>query len=272
MLTTDASPLPAHRGSDDAPPWHARPAGDVVAALATDPHRGLDPADAERRLAEHGPNRLAEQQGPGALRRVVDQLRAPLVLILLASGVLAAALGEWADAGVILAVVAINAAVGFVQEARALAAIGALARAMTPDATVVRGGMRRRLPAAGLVPGDLVALDAGDRVPADLRLVEARELRVDESALTGESLPVDKAPEPLPADTPLAERRGMAYASALVTGGRGSAWSSPPATVPRWGASSSSSPPPRCWRRRSRAASPGSARWCSSWCSPSRRS
>jgi magnesium-transporting ATPase (P-type) len=219
--TAPPAPAPPRDAADPAAAWHARPADDVVGGLATDARRGLDDGEAARRLAEHGPNRLAEQSGPSALRRLWDQLRAPLVLILLAAGVLAAVLREWVDAGVILAVVVVNAGVGFFQEARALAAIGALARSMTHDTTVIRGGTRRRVPSDALVPGDLVALDAGDRVPADLRLVETRELRVDESALTGESVPVDKTPDALAGDTPLAERTAMAYASALVTAGSG---------------------------------------------------
>ena len=130
-------------------------------------------------------------------------------------------LKDWVDAGVIFGVVMLNAVVGYIQEARAVAAIDALTKAMTTEATVIRAGEQLRLPATEIVPGDLVQLQAGDKVPADLRLLRVRELRVDESALTGESLPVDKSDEREAKDCPLAERSDMAYASALVTFGTG---------------------------------------------------
>ncbi len=141
------------------------------------------------------------------------------MLILVAAGVVTCVLGDWVDAGVIFGVVALNALVGYLQESRAVAAIDALTKSMTTEAMVVRGGEQLRLPAADIVPGDLVLLQAGDKVPADLRLTRARELRVDESALTGESLPVEKPAELVARDCPLAERGDMAYASSLVSYG-----------------------------------------------------
>ena len=141
------------------------------------------------------------------------------MLVLLAAAVVSALLKGVVDAAVVLGVVVVNALVGFVQESRALQAVQALGRALVSQATVVRGARRLQLDARELVPGDLVLLQAGDRVPADLRLLQARELAVDESALTGESLPVEKRPGTLAADTPLADRRNMAYASTLVTRG-----------------------------------------------------
>jgi cation-transporting P-type ATPase F len=143
------------------------------------------------------------------------------VIILVAAGVVTCFLKDWVDAGVIFGVVMLNAVVGYVQEARAVAAIDALTKAMTTEATLIRAGEQLRLPAAEIVPGDLVQLQAGDKVPADLRLLRSRELRVDESALTGESLPVEKSDERLRSDCPLAERGNMAYASALVSYGTG---------------------------------------------------
>ena len=132
-----------------------------------------------------------------------------------------AILGEYVDSAVIFGVVIINAVVGYLQEAKAVQAIEALSRSMTSEATVIRGGRRLRLPAGGLVPGDLVVLQAGDKVPADLRLSYSRDLHVDESALTGESVPVEKQVDALPEDAGLADRTNMAYASTLATSGQG---------------------------------------------------
>ena len=151
----------------------------------------------------------------------MQQFLDPLVIILVAAGVVTCLLRDWVDAGVIFGVVMLNAVVGYIQEAKAVAAIDALSRAMTTEATLIRAGEQLRLPASQIVPGDLVQLQAGDKVPADLRLLRSRELRVDESALTGESLPVDKSDEGMCRDCPLAERGNMAYASALVTYGTG---------------------------------------------------
>ncbi len=151
----------------------------------------------------------------------MQQFLDPLVIILVAAGVVTCLLRDWVDAGVIFGVVMLNAVVGYIQEAKAVAAIDALSKAMITEATLIRGGEQLRLPASEIVPGDLVQLQAGDKVPADLRLLRSRELRVDESALTGESLPVDKSDEGMCRDCPLAERGNMAYASALVTYGTG---------------------------------------------------
>jgi len=170
---------------------------------------------------QFGPNALTPPKGPSALRRLLQQFLDPLVIILVAAGVVTCFLRDWVDAGVIFGVVMLNALVGYIQEAKAVAAIDALTKAMTTEATLIRAGEQLRLPATEIVPGDLVQLQAGDKVPADLRLLRTRELRVDESALTGESLPVDKTDERMAKDCPLAERRDMAYASALVTFGTG---------------------------------------------------
>jgi Ca2+-transporting ATPase len=201
--------------------WHALPAAEVVDLLEADADDGLDLFAVKHRREQFGPNALTPAKGPGPLRRFATQFADPLVVILIAAGVVTLVLKDWVDAGVIFGVVMLNAVVGYVQEARAVAAIDALTRAMTTEATLVRGGDQLRLPAAEVVPGDLVLLQAGDKVPADVRLLRVRELRVDESALTGESLPVEKPGEEVARDCPLAERGDMAYASSLVTYGTG---------------------------------------------------
>ncbi len=199
--------------------WHALSAEEAARRERTDLAQGLSAAEAARRAAEFGANRLTPMKTQGPLVRFLLQFYQPLVLILLAATAVTAAVGEWVDAAVILAVVLVNALIGFAQEAKALKAIDALARAMTATALVVRGGERRSVPAAELVPGDIVQLQSGDKVPADVRLFACRELRVDESALTGESLPVEKTEAPLEEAAVLADRRNMAYSSTLVIHG-----------------------------------------------------
>ena len=182
---------------------------------------GLSATTADTRLAEYGPNTITPQKGTGPLRRALAQFNQPLVIILILAGTVTAVLEEWVDAGVIFGVVVINAVVGYLQESKAVKAIEALSRTMTAEATVLRDGRRMRLSASELVPGDVVVLQAGDKIPADVRLTYSRDLRVDESALTGESVPVGKETAPLAAETELADRVNMAYASSLVTGGQG---------------------------------------------------
>ena len=201
--------------------WHSLDAGAVARHLASDPDRGLADGEAAVRLAAYGPNRPPSPPPKPAWRRFVDQIAQPLVLVLVASGIVTAVLGEWVDTSVIFGVVLLNAVIGMVQEGKAEAALAALAKAVATDATVLRDGERRRLDAEGIVPGDLVLLAAGDKVPADLRLLRGRQLRIQEAALTGESLPVDKDAAPLAADTVLPDRRNMAYAGTIVVAGQG---------------------------------------------------
>ncbi len=208
---------PATQPAADA---HALPPAQVADRLGADLDRGLDPADAARRLAEHGPNRLTAQRGRGPLMRLLLQFHQPLVYILLAACAVTVAIGEWVDAGVIFGVVLVNAILGFVQETKAVAALESLGRTMEAVATVVRGGQPAHRPATGLVPGDVVLLEAGDKVPADLRLVRVRDLEVDEAPLTGESVPSPKSVDPVAADVVLADRVSMAYASTMVTRGQ----------------------------------------------------
>ncbi|MFN3614607.1 MAG: HAD-IC family P-type ATPase [Rubrimonas sp.] len=203
-----------------APPLHATAPAEALARLGACA-QGLTAAEAERRLAEAGPNRLPRRAGRGPLRRLLAQFDNLLIHVLLVAAALSAALGHPVDAGVILAVVLITAGMGFIQEGRAAQALEAILALVDPEATVLRDGRRQRLPADRLVPGDVVLLEPGDRAPADLRLIRAAALRMDESALTGESAPVDKTADPVAPEAPLAERASMAFSGALVTAGQG---------------------------------------------------
>jgi magnesium-transporting ATPase (P-type) len=190
-------------------------AADVLSALATAPG-GLDASEAARRLDVHGPNRLPEERQDGPLRRFLRQFRNPLIYTLLAAGAISTGIGHGPDAVVIAAVVLLNALIGFVQEARAEQALAAIRSLVRPQASVRRDGRRQTIGAKAVVPGDIVLLEAGDRVSADLRLIEARGLRIDEAVLTGESVPVDKGSEPVAAGAALGDRLSMVFAGSLV--------------------------------------------------------
>ena len=205
--------------ADDSPDWHARPADAVLAQLASGPG-GLDDAEAARRLGTYGPNRLAQARKRSALRRFLAQFHNILLYVMLGSAAVTAALGHWIDTGVLVAAVLVNAIIGFIQEGKAESALDAIRALLSPHATVVRGGRKREIDAADLVPGDVVAIVSGDRVPADLRLVTARDLRVEEAALTGESMPVDKGVDAVGADAPLGDRSGMAFSGTVVVYGQ----------------------------------------------------
>jgi Ca2+-transporting ATPase len=199
--------------------WHHLPEAEVIHFLETELEQGLDTFEVRRRQEEFGPNSITRKKGKSPQLLFLLQFHQPLVYILLASGAVTCALREWVDSGVIFGVVLVNAVIGFIQEAKAVKAIEALTQSMSSVATVLRGGERRQIPAAELVPGDIVLLHSGDKVPADLRLLGTRELQIDESALTGESVPVQKLSGSLPHDTLLADRTNMAYSSTLVTCG-----------------------------------------------------
>ena len=201
--------------------WHHLPASEVAQLLDSDPEQGLDQSTLADRQKHFGPNLLSAKRGRGPLVRFLLQFHQPLIYTLLAAAIVTGVFKELVDALVILAVVVVNAAVGFLQESKAMGAIAALARGLPNEATVLRSGRRLRVSAAELVPGDIVSLQSGDKVPADLRLLKVRELRIDESALTGESLPADKTEELMPQAAGLADRRNMAYSSTLVTYGVG---------------------------------------------------
>jgi len=200
--------------------WHQLQAADVVRLLDVDLQTGLTGAEVERRQQKFGLNRITARRGTPAWVKFLQQFNQPLVYILLVAVGVTAVLGEWVDSCVIFGVVFINAIVGYLQEAKAEKAISALAGMVATEATVRRDSRTQRIHSEQLVPGDVVLLQSGDRVPADLRLFHVKSLQVDESALTGESVPVQKHPDPLALDTVLADRRNLAYTGTLVTAGQ----------------------------------------------------
>ena len=208
--------------ASDRARWHQHSVDTVLDMLGTHVESGLSDEEAARRLETHGPNELPVPVGKSAVLRFLLQFHQPLIYILIASAVITFALGEWVDSGVIAGVVLVNALVGFVQEGRAENALAALARSVASDATVQRDGRRLRLDARSLVPGDVVWLAAGDRVPADMRIIDARSMQTAEAALTGESSAVGKQSEALAPETPLADRVNMAFAGTMVVSGQAS--------------------------------------------------
>jgi P-type Ca2+ transporter type 2C len=204
--------------------WHSLEVDEAAARLETSRRSGLKAREAARRLGEHGPNELAAARAVAPWKLLLGQFRNVLILILLAAVALSVVLGHATEAIVIAAIVLLAAMLGFVQEYRAERAIQALGRMAAPTATVVRDGREIDITARELVPGDVMLLRAGDYVPADGRLAEAVNLQVEESALTGESLPVEKETEALPdGGLPVADRTNMVYAGTAISYGRGSA-------------------------------------------------
>ena len=215
-LPPDQAAQPAGWADD----WHALPADAALQRLAAS-RDGLVPAEVARRQGLYGPNELPAPPRTPALLRFLLQFNNALILFLLAAAALAGALGHWVDAAVIVGVVTVNAIVGFVQEGRAEEALGALRAMLAPSARVLRAGQRELVPVAALVPGDVVLLEAGDRIPADLRLLRARGLLVDEAILTGESVASVKTEAAVEAKAALGDREGMAYSGTLVAAGQG---------------------------------------------------
>lgn len=197
---------------------HATSTADCLVAVEAVPE-GLTTPEAARRLGRHGPNRLPEVRGRGPVLRFLLQFHNVLIYVLLGAAVVTAALQHWVDTGVILAVILANAAIGFIQEGKAEAAMAAIRNMLAPRAAVLRDGHRVTLDGAEIVLGDIVLLEAGDKVPADLRVLEARGLTAQEAILTGESVPVEKGPEPVLANAALGDRRSMLWSGTLVTQG-----------------------------------------------------
>ena len=201
---------------------HYLPIEHVSSQLETQIEKGLAQAEAERRLKEHGPNELAEKPRPGFLKMLLDQFNNFLVIILIIAAVVSLLLGEVIDAAAIIVIVILNAVVGVVQESKAEAALAALKKMAAPNAQVLRDGHQTTMPSRELVPGDIVLLEAGNYVPADMRLVESVNLKIEEASLTGESVPVDKnAALVLDKEIPIGDRHNSAFMSTVVTYGRG---------------------------------------------------
>jgi magnesium-transporting ATPase (P-type) len=202
--------------------WHALPGKEALSRLSSS-EAGLSLAEARNRLGQYGPNALPRPKGDSALKLLWRQIDNPLIWVLLASSVIAMVMGKVVDGGVVLGVVVLNTIIGFIQEFRAGRAIEALIEMVPETATVVRDEARITIPAADLVPGDVVVLQSGDKVPADMRLIHARNLKVEEAALTGESIPTEKRLEPSEADAAIADRHNMIFGGTLVTYGTGQA-------------------------------------------------
>ena len=200
--------------------WHAVSAAEVVKRLATNGEKGLDAAEASTRLQKYGPNRLPEGKKRGPFMRFLAQFNNILVYVLLGAGFTKLMLNLWVDAGIIFGVVVLNALLGFIQEGKAEKALDSIRNMLSAEARTVRGGETRMIPAEQLVPGDVVILESGDKIPADLRLVDAKNLRTEEAALTGESVPADKGTNVMPANATVGDRGNMAFSGTMVVSGR----------------------------------------------------
>jgi Ca2+-transporting ATPase len=202
--------------------WHAMGAEDVLEQLETFPENGLTSEEATSRLREFGPNQLTEAPPTTFWQMLWEQFNNFVVILLVVAAVVSALLGDYIEAGAIMAIVILNATLGVIQERSAEQALAALQRLAAPEADVIRDGSRQTLPAGQLVPGDVVVLEAGNYVPADVRLLEAINLRIEEAALTGESVPVAKdASAHLEKDIPLGDRKNTAFMGTLINYGRG---------------------------------------------------
>ncbi|MDR6306083.1 magnesium-transporting ATPase (P-type) [Nitrobacter vulgaris] len=200
-------------------PWHAMPAEEVERQLRVDRALGLDAA--ETAVRSQGPNRLPQGKKQGPLMRLLAQFNNILIYVLLAAGFVKLMLSLWLDASIILAVVILNGLLGFLQEGRAERALDSIRNMLSAEARVVRAGETRVIPAEDLVPGDVVLLESGDRIPADMRLLDAKNLRTEEAALTGESVPAEKVTTPVAAKATVGDRENMAFSGTMVVSGRG---------------------------------------------------
>jgi Ca2+-transporting ATPase len=214
----------SHQDKTPAPisePWHALTADEVLEHLKVH-ENGLSDSEASERMIQYGPNQLTEASRPGFLRLLWEQFNNFIVMLLIVASIVSALLGEWVDASAIIAIVMLNAILGIVQERRAEEALAALKKLAAPEARVLRGGHHVTVSSRDLVPGDIVFLEAGNHVPADMRLLEVANLRVDEAALTGESLTVNKnAAMKLEANIPLGDRKNTVFMGTMVSYGRG---------------------------------------------------
>ena len=204
--------------------WYAKSPGEVLSGLGTSRQSGLSPRQAQERLAQYGPNKLSGAKKEPLWLRFLNQLRDPMILVLLAAAglsLLSSGGEDWVEAVIILVIVLVNAVISITQENSAEKALEALQKMSAPLAKVIRGGTQQPLETDGLVPGDIIVLEAGDLVPADARILECANLKADESAMTGESVPVTKqAVESLPPETVLGDRVNMVISSTVITNGR----------------------------------------------------
>jgi magnesium-transporting ATPase (P-type) len=200
--------------------WHAMAVDEVVRRLTTDIKKGLDAAEAANRLQKYGPNRLPEGKKRGPFMRFLSQFNNVLVYVLLAPGFTKLMLNLWVDASIIFGVVILNALLGFIQEGKAEKALESIRSMLSAEARTLRGGETRMIPAEELVPGDIALLESGDKIPADLRLADAKNLRTEEAALTGESVPADKNTDPVTANATVGDRECMAFSGTMVVSGR----------------------------------------------------
>jgi len=219
QITEEVSEAVPGRGD---PHWHGRSVADVADDLGVVPANGLKAAEAAERLARHGPNRLAEPERRSKLLLFLDQFKSFLILVLIGAAVLAALVGDFKDVIVVSVVLLLNATLGYVQESRAERSMEVLREMLAWRVRVRRDGEVVEVDSADVVPGDVALVDAGDRVPADGRVITAVNLAIEEAALTGESVPVDKTPDSVAGgDVPLGDRTSMAYMNTVVTRGRG---------------------------------------------------
>jgi len=205
----------------DFTPWHAIAVDEVIRRLDTNVQSGLSAANVQQRLEKYGHNRLPEGRKQGPFKRFLLQFNNILVYVLLGAGFVKLMVGLWLDASIILAVVVLNALLGFFQEGKAEKALDSIRNMLSAEARTVRGGETRLVPSEDLVPGDIVLLESGDKIPADLRLIDVKNLRTEEAALTGESVPIDKTTEPVAERATVGDREGMAFSGTLVASGRG---------------------------------------------------
>jgi len=215
-MSTTANPNTA----SEVVPWHAMSAVEVSERLATNSETGLAASEASARLQKFGPNRLPEGRKRGPFMRLLSQFNNILVYVLLGAGFIKLMLNLWVDAAIILAVVILNGLLGFIQEGKAEKALESIRNMLSAEARTVRDGATRMIPAEELVPGDVVQLESGDKVPADLRLADVKNLRTEEAALTGESVPAEKRVDPVSANATVGDRENMAFSGTMVVSGR----------------------------------------------------
>jgi calcium-translocating P-type ATPase len=205
---------------NEAAAWHAMSQAEVVHRLATNSEKGLTLSEASARLQKYGPNRLPEGKKRSPFARFFSHFNNVLVYVLIAAGFTKLMMSVWIDAGIIFAVVVLNALLGFIQEGKAEKALDSIRNMLSSEARTMRGGEARMIPAEQLVPGDVVLLESGDKIPADLRLIDAKNFRTEEAALTGESVPTEKTVDPVSVNATVGDRKSMTFAGTMVVSGR----------------------------------------------------